>query len=65
MEIIGKLENKLVIKCDGGYYHKWDSWGASSGCFFCEHEKGTTYYDYLELNKLKDIHDEKIINKII
>lgn len=65
MEIIGKFENKLVIKCDGGYHHELNTFGASSGCFFCEHEEGTTWFDYLNLKKLDEIEDMDIIKEII
>ena len=64
MEIIGKFQNKLVIKCDGGYHYEWNTFGTSSGCFFCEHEKGATYFDYLEFDKLIEVTDKNIINEI-
>ena len=62
MEIVGKFENKLVIKCDGGHYYEWDTYGTSSGCFFCEHEEGSTHFDYVEMNKIHVITNDKIIN---
>jgi hypothetical protein len=65
MEIIGKFENKLVIKCDGGYHYEWNTFGTSSGCFFCEHEKSSTWFDYLDISKLIEITDDKIIDEII
>ncbi len=64
MRIIGKFENKLVIKCDGEHHHRWDTFGTNSGCFFCEHEKGSMCFDYLEFDKLTEVVDINIINEI-
>ena len=64
MEIIGKYIDKLVIKCDGGYYHEHNTFGTSSGCFFCIHEKGSTFFDYVDINKLTEIEDKDIIREI-
>jgi hypothetical protein len=65
MEIIGKFENKIVIKCDEGHYYEYNTYGTSSGCFFCEHEKGTTYFDYLNLDGLVEITDTEIVEEIL
>ena len=62
MEIIGKLNNKLVVKCDKGFYH--ESFLHNSGCFWCEHDKCSTYFDFLDVGKLIEISDESIIKKI-
>ena len=65
MEIIGKFDNNIIIKCDKGFYHEYNSYGTGSGCFFCEHEIGTTYFDYLDLNKLIEITNTKIVEEIL
>lgn len=62
MVIIGKYGNKMIWKCDKGFHHT--GWIHNSGCLFCEHEKGETYFDFLDVSKLKEITDEKIINEI-
>lgn len=64
MKIIGKINNKLVIKCDDGHHYEWSTFGTTSGCFFCEHEKGSTHFDFIEFNKLTEITDKNIINEI-
>lgn len=61
MEIIGKYNNKIVIKCIGGHYHTYPI--ISNGSFFCDHE-GTTSFDYLNVNKLVDVTNVNIINWI-
>ena len=63
MEIVGKFENSLIIKCDGNFYH--ESWMYGSGCFACEHEKSCTYFDYLNVSGLKEIADVEIIRELL
>jgi len=65
MEIIGRLKDELVIKCEGGYHYEWNLFGTTSGCFFCEHEKGSTYFDYVILDQFPEVTDEKIIDELI
>jgi len=65
-EIIGKLEGNLIWKCASGHYHKY-GWGGltSNGCIGgCEHGGGVMYFDYLDVSKLLEITDEKIIAEI-
>ena len=62
MDIIGKYKLWMVWKCEGGFYHKGFLY--SSGCTFCEHCDGTTYFDYLDVTKLVEIVDEEIIKEI-
>jgi len=62
MEIIGKHNNKLIVKCDAGFYHR--CWLGSSGSFFCGHVKGDTYFDFLDVNELEEITDKEIIENI-
>lgn len=64
MKIIGKFRNKLVIKCDAGHYYEWGEL-LSNGSFFCDHENSTTYFDFVEIDKLVEITNNKIINEII
>jgi hypothetical protein len=65
MKIIGKFENKLIIKCDGGHHHEYDTFGTSSGCFCCEHESGSTWFDYLIPSDLNEVVDENVIDEIL
>lgn len=62
MEIIGKHDMWLIWKCGKGFYHTGFLY--SSGCGFCEHCDGSTYYDYLNVSNLKEITDENIIKQI-
>jgi len=62
MKIIGKFKGKLICKCSSGFYHK--TLLLSSGCLICEHEKSSTWYDYLDVNSLEEITNENIISKL-
>jgi len=55
MKIIGKNKGKLVIKCDGGHLHLYNTYGTGSGCFGCEHEKGETLFDFVNISELKEV----------
>jgi hypothetical protein len=65
MEIIGKFENKLIIKCDGGYHHEYNTFGTSSGCFCCEHESSSTWFDYVIPSDLTEVVDKNVIDEIL
>ena len=57
MEIIGKYKDKLIVECNGGFRHAIRL--ASSGCFFCEHVKGETYFDFVDVTKLPELSSLK------
>ena len=68
MIIVGKIASKLndvlVVKCESGFHHKVNTWGTSSGCFACEHNNSTTYFDYVNLSEMSVITDPEIIKEI-
>jgi hypothetical protein len=72
MEIAGRYEKySIIMRCcsKGKWYITTPSRG--SGCSSCNHldENGkgghTTYYDYLEIDKLKYVTDENIIKEAL
>jgi hypothetical protein len=65
MEIAGKYKKRYIIMrcCDEGeWFITQPMYG--SGCLSCEHSGSTIYYDYLDVSKLKDVTDEKILEDI-
>ena len=59
------IKGCLVIKCEGDHYHLGSSWGdPSTGGFMCEHET-ESYYDYVKINQLLEITDQKIIDEAL
>lgn len=61
-EIIGIYNNKIVWICDKGFCHTLES--RHSGCLTCDHSYGYTSFDFLDVSKLDEITDDKIINLI-
>lgn len=61
-EIIGVYKDKIIWKCDKGFYHSLES--SHSGCLSCDHTYGYTSFDFLDVSKLQEIIDKDIINNI-
>ena len=65
MEIAGKYKEYFYIIrcCEEGDWHLREG-GNGSGMISCEHSGSHTCYDYLDVTKLKEVTNEKIIKEI-
>ena len=64
-EIAGKYKDRFIIMrcCDEGeWYISFPIRG--SGALSCKHDGSQTFYDYLDVDKLKEVTDEKILKEV-
>jgi hypothetical protein len=65
MEIAGKYKGYHIIArcCSEGEWFITQPMNGSGACH-CNHTGYTEFYDFLEVNKLKEVTDEKIIEQV-
>ena len=64
MIIAGTYDGYLITKCCKKGKWKLTYVNRGSGSFSCEHKNHYGNFDYLDMSKLKEVIDEKIIEEI-
>jgi len=64
VKIKGTYKGEVIARCCSK--EKWHKIyvNRGSGSIYCEHQDVDTNFDYLDMNKLKEIKDKKIIKEI-